>query len=261
MTVMRTIALAADGVSVSIDGRRILNAIDLAIPSDAWTAIVGPNGAGKSTLLSVMAGLMRADSGRILLEGRPLEQFTRADRARRIAWLGQQSSVEAGQRVDDVVMLGRLPHIGLFGKPTEADRRAIQAALEMTGCEPLRHRRLDSLSGGERRRVLIARAMAGCARVLLLDEPGAHLDAPHQRQLMKAIRDQARSGLAIVSVVHDLNRALSADQVAVLANGRLGACGPVSDPRVRAAIIEAFSGAIGIERSADDSRWIALEHD
>ncbi len=261
MSSANSIALQAQRISLSIAGRRILHDVDLTIPCGAWTAIVGPNGAGKSTLLSIMAGVLRADSGRVLLDGQPLEQFKRGDRARRIAWLGQQSSVEAGLRVDDVVMLGRLPYLGLFGAPTASDRDAISQALTMTGCEALRLRRLDSLSGGERRRVLIARALASRAPVMLLDEPAAHLDAPHQRMLIKAIREQARSGVAVVSVVHDLNRALAADQVAVLVEGALGACGPVSSPQVRAAMINAFEGAIGIERSADGSRWIAFERD
>jgi iron complex transport system ATP-binding protein len=253
-------AMAAEGLGVSLDGHRVLDRVSMRLAAGEWVAIVGPNGAGKSTLLSLLAGLRRPDEGSITLAGRPLARWPSGERARRIAWLSQHGEADGDIAVTDVVMLGRLPHHGLFGSPDAADRAAVDAAMRETECEAYAARRLSALSGGERQRVLLARALATQAPVMLLDEPTTHLDAPHQRSLLRSLRARARAGAAVATVLHDLTLALAAERLIVLEAGRLRADGPPADRAVRDALTEVFGHAIRIERltGGSDERWIAI---
>ena len=151
--------LRADALQVALGGQAVLHGVSFAL-RPGWTAIVGPNGAGKSTLLRALAGLLPLASGRVWLDERPLPQWRSVERARRIAWLAQQGESSGDLSVRDVVMLGRLPHLGLFGSPGAGDHAAVDAALGATGCADWQQRRLPDLSGGERQRVLLARALA-----------------------------------------------------------------------------------------------------
>jgi iron complex transport system ATP-binding protein len=256
--------LVADAIAVALGGRPVLDGVSLALRGGEWTAIVGPNGAGKSTLLSILAGLRRADSGTLRLMGRPLHAWPARERARRLAWLSQHGEAEGDLAAHDVVMLGRLPHHGPFGAPDAADRAAVDAAMRETECDAFAGRRLDALSGGERQRVLLARVLAAQAPLVLLDEPTTHLDAPHQRALLRSLRARVRDGAAVATVLHDLTLALRADRVVVLAAGRLRALGPPDDRTVRAALVEVFGHAIRIDALAGDDgtrRWIAVPRD
>jgi iron complex transport system ATP-binding protein len=256
--------LVADAIGVSLGGRPVLDDVSLSLHGGEWTAIVGPNGAGKSTLLSILAGLRRPDAGTLRLMGRALGAWPGRDRARRLAWLSQHGEAEGDLAARDVVMLGRLPHHGPFGAPDAADRAVVEAAMRETECDGYAHRRLNALSGGERQRVLLARVLAVQAPLVLLDEPTTHLDAPHQRALMRSLRARARAGAAIVTVLHDLTLALRADRIVVLSAGRLRAQGSPADPAVRAALVEVFGHAIRIDAMTEPDgtqRWIAVPTD
>ena len=170
--------------------------------------------------------------------------------------MSQQGEAEGEMGVSDVVRLGRLPHHGLFGSPGAADEAAVQAALVETECEPLAERRLSELSGGERQRVLLARALAVQSSVLLLDEPTTHLDAPHQRALIRSLRARTKAGVAVAVVLHDLNLALLADRLLVMAEGRLVALGKPGDAMLQQALVEVFEQAFSIE--ALGPRWLAV---
>ncbi len=246
--------LIARGLGVRRAAHEVLTRVDAAFGT-GWTAVVGPNGAGKSTLLRVLAGLMPPAQGEVVLDGRRLDEWPDSERARRIAWLAQQGEAEGELTVREVVQLGRLPHLGLFGTPGPEDDRAVDAALDATECTPWQHRRLHALSGGERQRALLARALATEAPVLLLDEPTTHLDAPHQVALVKLLRRLA-AGRTIVSVMHDLPLALHADRVLVLKGGRVHAEGAHDDAALHQALVAAFEGAIRIE--ARGGRAVAL---
>lgn len=250
-------ALSCREVRVALGGREVLRGVDLAL-QPGWTAIVGPNGAGKSTLLRVLAGLLAPDAGEVHLDGRELHQWPLDARARHLAWLAQQMDTSGELRVQDVVMLGRLPHLGLMGTPGAADHVAVAQAMAQTECSGWAARRLSALSGGERQRVLLARALAVQAPVLLLDEPTTHLDPPHQVALVRLMMRLGRSDppRAVVSVLHDLPLALSADHLVVLAAGQVQAAGQPDDPAVQAALIRVFGGALRIERVG--GRWVAL---
>ncbi len=247
-------ALQAQGLRLQLGGRWVLDGVSFSLHAGQWAAIVGPNGAGKSSLLNLLAGLSRPDAGSVQLQGRDLHTLPARSRAQALAWLPQQGQGgQAGEGGDgemavrDVVQLGRLPRHGLFGAPDAADAAAVAAALAETDSSAHAGRRLGSLSGGERQRALLARALAVQAGVLLLDEPTAHLDAPHQRQLLRGLVARARGGAAVAAVLHDLNLALAADRVLLLDGGRLVADGAPSDPVLQARLIQVFEQAFSIE--------------
>lgn len=255
-----TVPLEAEGLQVDLGERRVLDGITLAFPTGQWTCVVGPNGAGKSTLLAALAGLRRPAGGCVRLDGEPLGERPMRERARRLAWLSQHGEADGELAARDVVALGRLPHHGLFGSPTRADEAIVDAAMAETETRDFGARRLSELSGGERQRVLLARALAVDAGVLLLDEPTTHLDAPHQRGLLRGLAARARAGATVVAVLHDLTLALGADRLVVLAGGRVAADGAPDDATLRARLVEVFGGAIAIERIdvAGTARWVAL---
>ncbi len=239
--------LRAEALHVSLDGHSVLHGVSFAL-RPGWTAIVGPNGAGKSTLLRALAGLLTPASGRVFLDERPLSEWGSAARARRIAWLAQQGEASGDLSVREVVMLGRLPHLGLFDSPGAGDHAAVDAALEATGCAGWQQRRLPELSGGERQRVLLARALCVGAPVLLLDEPTTHLDPPHQVAVVRLLQRLAAAGTVVVSVLHDLPLALQAERLLVLQGGRVHADATSASAEAHAALVGVFGGAVSIER-------------
>jgi iron complex transport system ATP-binding protein len=252
--------LEAEDVHVPRGRRRVLEGITAAFHGGEWTAVVGPNGAGKSTLLAVLGGLLRPVAGSVRLGGRPIHDFSDRDRARRLTWFGQTATHDGDIAAREVVTLGRLPHFGLFGAPDAADDAAVAAALEETEARPFSDRRLGELSGGERQRVLLSRAFAADATVALYDEPTIHLDAPHQRRLIRTLLARARGGTAVVSVLHDLTLALAADRIIVMAAGRIAADGAPGEASVRDSLTAVFEHSFAIEplNCAGRARWAAV---
>ena len=244
---------------VRLGSTEVLRGVSLTLAPGRWTAIVGPNGAGKSTLLRTLAGLQPAQ-GTVTLHGRPLHHMADRERAGLLSWLAQQAETAAELDAIDVVRLGRLPRHGLLGQPTAEDEAEVQRAMQRCECTAFAGRRLATLSGGERQRVLLARALAVRAAVLLLDEPTTHLDPPHQSALVRLMREEARAGVTVVSVLHDLTLALAADRLVVVAHGRLVAEGPPADATVRGALELVFDHALHIVQvpTEDGSTWAAL---
>ena len=251
-------AIEARRVGVTLGPSEVLHDIDLALAAGRWTAIVGPNGAGKSTLLRALAGLV-AHRGEVLLAGEPMRQLSGRARARRLSWLGQGGAGDASAddlRVYDVAMLGRLPHQRWLAAPSDADRAAVERALRVTQAWEWRDRPLGQLSGGERQRVLLARALAVEADLLLMDEPLANLDPPHQADWMLSARALAAAGRTVVSVLHELSAALAADDLVVMARGRIAHHGACADPGTHAALEAVFDHRVLVHRVA--GQWIAL---
>jgi iron complex transport system ATP-binding protein len=251
-------AIDVSGLRVSLSRRTVLQGVSLALHAGTWTALVGPNGAGKSTLLAAMAGLLPLASGEIRLRGRALAAWPGPIRAQQLAWLAQQEASDTELSVADVVMLGRLPYTGSWGAPSTDDRAAVQRALASTGTETLTNRRLSELSGGERQRVLVARVLATEAAVMLLDEPGTHLDAPHRHTLTQAIQSRAGLGAAVLSAEHDLTQAMQADRIVAMQAGCICADGPPSDHNVQQELIRVFNGSIRIEPIDGGACWAVL---
>ena len=252
--------LSAHELVLRLGGRRVIDGVSLVLRAGEWAAVVGPNGAGKSTLLQLLAGLRTPQSGEVRLAGRPLADWPLRERAQALAWLAQQGEADGEIPARDIVRLGRLPRHGLFGAPDASDESAVIAAMAETECTAWADRRLNELSGGERQRVLLARALAVDAGVLLLDEPTTHLDAPHQRALLRSLARRAQSGAAVAVVLHDVTLALAADRLLLMDRGRLVADGPPGDASLQAALVAVFEGAFSIEqiRAQGRRRWVAV---
>ena len=220
--------LEARDVSVRLGGRRIVDTATFDLRRGEVVALVGPNGAGKTTLVRALAGLLPAE-GSILLQGRALDQHSAPERAKLVAYLPQGHVFHWPVPVEAVVMLGRQPHADLFSPASEKDRVAVARALRATGTESFAGRSIATLSGGERARVALARALATEAPVLLTDEPTASLDPRHQLIVMALLREAAQNG-AVLAVVHDLLLAARfADRVLVMDRGRLVADAPPAE--------------------------------
>ncbi len=248
-------ALKTQGVGVALGDTLVLHGIDVSFMASRWTSVVGPNGAGKSTLLKALAGLL-PHSGQVLLMDRPLEQWRGRERARCLAWLGQGEQGADDLSVWDVAMLGRLPHQPWLAAPSHADRVAVEQALRATQAWDWRERPLGALSGGERQRVLLARLLAVDADVLLMDEPLANLDPPHQADWLLLVRELVGRGKTVVSVLHEIGMALHADRMVVMAQGRVVHQGACEDPRTHQALEDVFDHRIAIHPLGD--QWVAV---
>ncbi len=223
--------LTIAGVGTRLGGRWVVDGIDATPPTGALTGLLGPNGAGKTTLLRLVAGLLPAGAGAVLVSDEvtgapvPVATLPRRRRAQRIALLEQESSAAVPLLVREVVALGRVPYRSWWGG--DPDDLAVTRALDAAGAAHLALRTWDSLSGGERQRVHIARALAQEPELLLLDEPTNHLDVSAQLALLSFVRGL---GVTVIAALHDLNLAASfCDHVLVLAEGRLAAAGPPAD--------------------------------
>ena len=238
-------ALSARCVSARLASVEVLHGIDLALPAGRWTSVVGPNGAGKSTLLKVLAGLLPF-KGEVALLGQPLSALNARQRARVLSWLGQHEPGGDDLSVQDVVMLGRLPHQRWLASPSAEDKAACESALIATQALPWRARALGTLSGGERQRVLLARALATEAEVYLMDEPLANLDAPHQADWLATVRQLTDAGKTVVSVLHEISIALQADHMVVLKDGRVTHAGAAGDAATHRALTSVFDNRLAI---------------
>jgi len=219
-------AIEARGLVVTIGRDRIVDDISISVEQGEWVAVIGPNGAGKTTLLRALAGL-RAFAGRVTVTGVDVATSPRRELARRIALVPQQPHTPAELTVAEYVLLGRTPHIGYFASESRSDRLAADRAIARLGLRPFADRPLGSLSGGELQRVVLARALAQEAPILLLDEPTSALDLGRQQQVLELV-DVLRkdSELTVVSAMHDLSLAGQyADRLLLLDGGRLVAEG------------------------------------
>lgn len=224
MTATGAVVLAAEGVGLELDGRRVLDGVSLEVRAGEVLSLVGPNGAGKSSLLSVLSGERMPADGRVALGDRDLRSFSPLELARRRAVLAQENQVTFPFRVLEVVEMGRSPWVRT--PELERDDEAIAEAIARTDVAVLLGRRFTELSGGERARVSLARVLAQETAIVFLDEPTAALDLRHQEDVLRIARSLAAAGRAVVVVLHDLSlAAAAADRVAVLDRGRLRAVG------------------------------------
>ncbi len=250
-----SIAIEAINIRASIGNAEILHDLSLRLPRGRWTSIVGPNGAGKSTLLKVLAGLM-PHLGQVRLLGHDLHSLPNRSRAQQMAWLGQNESSGDDLTVWDVVLLGRLPHQAWLAGPGPQDLAAAEIALKSTQAWDWRERSLGQLSGGERQRVLLARALAVQAQVLLMDEPLANLDPPHQADWLGVVRCLLETGVTVVSVLHEISMALQAHEMLIMASGSITHQGACADPATHRALEAVFDNRIAIYPIHD--QWVAL---
>jgi iron complex transport system ATP-binding protein len=255
---MSTVKLKAEDVVVRLGGTLVVDGASVELKAGELAVLIGPNGAGKTTLARALAGLIPAE-GRIAIEGRSLASLTSRQRAQRIAYLPQGHVFHWPMAVSAIVALGRHPHADVFSGLSEADRAAVERSLGATDTQTFAARAVTTLSGGERARVALARALASEAPILIADEPTVSLDPRHQLVVMELLAGVAHKGAAVLAIVHDLTLAARfADRILVLERGRLyaqGAAREVLTPEhiasvfgVEAEIIDSAVGPIPILR-------------
>lgn len=219
---MTTVLLQAQEVSLSRQGRAILNDIDLTLHTGEVLGIIGANGAGKSSLLQALSGQLPLMSGRVLLDGKDVTAWPERERAQRLALLAQGRELHWPMTVESVVALGRQPWTGGATRLSAEDQSLCEQAMQQAGVLALRAQSCDRLSGGELARVLLARALAVNAQILLADEPIAGLDPYYQLAVMQVLKEQAQAGRGVIVVLHDLNLAARfCDRLLLLHQGRI----------------------------------------
>jgi iron complex transport system ATP-binding protein len=225
-------------LAVDIGGRRIVTGIDFAVPDGSFAGLLGPNGSGKSTILKAIYRVHRPSAGQVLVDGHDALALPPRDAARRIAVVAQEFILEFDFTVAELVMIGRTPHKRAFDRDDDTDRAMTDQAIERTGCQHLAHRGFNTLSGGEKQRVLIALALAQGADHLILDEPTNHLDIRYQVEILELI---AGLGVTVLAAIHDISlAALFCDTVYLIADGKLVAGGPPDDVLTAATVRAAY---------------------
>jgi len=239
----RGIPLTIGGVSVSFGRQRVLEGVDLELRPGELLGLVGRNGAGKSTLVRAVTRIVKIDAGTVLVFGERVDRLSTVALARRIAVMPQSAELPHGYSGLEIVLMGRTPHLPLFGSEGEHDYAVARRAMEQTDTWQLSSRRIDQISEGERQRLLLARALAQETPVLLLDEPTTHLDIGHQAALLDLLAGLRRDrGLSVLAVVHDLTLAAHyCDRLALLEGGRVAVEGNAADVLT----VERLSGMYG----------------
>jgi len=254
---LATPAVAIDGVTASYGRQLALTEVTVRIEAGTLLAIVGPNGAGKSTLLKLIAGLIKPSSGTLEVLGGPPGAM-----AKRVAYLPQAEAVDWDfpVTVHDVVMMGRYARLGLWHGPGEHDRDRVAAALDQVGMAHAMDRQIGALSGGQRRRVFLARALAGEPDLYLLDEPVTGVDAGTQADLMDVLAAEARAGKTIIATTHDLIAAAGRFHQAALLSGRLIAHGDARLVLDRELLARTYGGDVLVLPAGSDPMLLDDAH-
>ena len=256
--------LRVHGARFSYGQREVLKGIDLEVFRGDVLCLLGPNGSGKTTLLRCMAGASRPSAGSVRLDDAEVGALSAPDRARRIGFLFQDHTPTFPFAVRDVVVMGRAPHLGLFGSPGPRDSALAADALERVGIGSLAGRPYTQVSGGERQLVLLARTLVQTPDAILLDEPMTHLDFRNQVRVLRIIRSLADDGLTIVMSTHDPNHALwLRGRAALMKDGRVVAVGHASDVITESNVSTAYDTAVRVfsvagsdgDRSSICSPW------
>jgi iron complex transport system ATP-binding protein len=236
------VSLRLDHLSVDIAGKRIVTDVSLAAENGRFTGLLGPNGSGKSTILKTIYRVHKPAAGRIRLDGADLLTLSAREAARRIAVVAQETTSEFDFSVREMVMIGRTPYKRAFGADTEADHAAVEQAIGRVGCGHLTSRSFNTLSGGEKQLVLVARALAQGADYLILDEPTNHLDVRHQVEILEVV---AGLGVTVLAALHDLSlAALFCDPVYILAAGQVVLGGPPASVLTEQTILHAYGANV-----------------
>ncbi len=253
-------AIELENVSFAYNGRPVLAGLSLRVARGERMALLGPNGCGKSTLLKLISGILTPYAGCVLLNGRRPGTIPRKELARSIAMVPQEFVVPFSFTVREIIELGRTPHLRRWGNYSFADQRFIDEAVEATGVMEISHRVFNELSGGERRRVMIAMALAQQPEVLLLDEPTQQLDISRQGEILNLIVELNTSrGITVVAAIHDLNLAARYfDRVVILHGRSIAADGPPSDVLAADFLENVYGGPLEVREFRDGASPVVL---
>lgn len=238
------------------EGSWVLKDLSWRLSEGEFWGVIGPNGSGKTTLLKLIDGILRPLRGRVAIDGRGIDRMGRPELARLIAVVPQESDPVFPFSVEEVVLMGRAPHLGRFAFEGLRDREIARRAMERTGVLPFAGRAMGEISGGERQRVLIARALAQQPKVMLLDEPTAFLDIKYQKEVFDLVTDLNRNeGLAVVAVTHDLNLAsLYCEKLLLLSGGLIHCQGPPEEVITGERISSVYETDIRVEPDNQSGR-------
>lgn len=241
------------GLAMNYGRGPVLKGLDVAFDPGPIVGLIGPNGAGKSTLLRLLMGLMRPSAGTIELDGRAVHSFRRRALAQHMTLVPQDTQIGFAFRVEEIVAMGRNPHLGRFAVPGAADLALIRRAMAQTGIAALAERPIDTLSSGERQRAIIARAIAQETRILLLDEVTANLDLCHQVAMLELVRGLAHAGRLVIAAIHDLTLAARfCDRLILLADGGIRADGTPGEVLTEANLRRFFGVEARVEPHPDN---------
>ncbi|GGO84145.1 iron(3+)-hydroxamate import ATP-binding protein FhuC [Marinobacterium nitratireducens] len=234
--------LSAQELRLGYGDKVIVPQLSLDLEMSRIHCLIGPNGCGKSTLLRALAGLLRPQQGRVLLDGRAVDRWRRRELAQRLSMLPQHPSAPEGLTVEQLVRYGRFPHQRLFGQLGEQDRKVVRWAIRVTGLAGYEARPLAALSGGERQRAWIALSLAQQASILILDEPTTYLDLGHQLEVLELLEALNREqGLTVIMSLHDLNQAARyGHHLVAMRSGRLERAGAPGEVLTETLLAEVF---------------------
>ena len=250
--------LRVENVSVELDGVKILKDINFTVEKGDFVAVIGPNGSGKTTLLRTIAKYLKPKCGVIYLDGRNLSKLDLCEIAKTIGVVPQEFDLNLNFTVEEFVLTGRIPYLKGFGLESYDDRRIAFEAIDLVGCRNLVGRVVKTLSGGEKQRILIARALAQKPKVLLLDEPISHLDLNNQIEVLELLKDLTKRGLTVIATFHDLNLAIQyCNKVLILKNGEVVAYGTpeVLTPKI---VREVFGVDVVVKKNPITGRMFVI---
>ncbi|WP_026477748.1 heme ABC transporter ATP-binding protein [Alkaliphilus transvaalensis] len=244
-------SISAKTITFKYDENIIINQLSFEIKKGSFITIIGPNGSGKSTLLKLIAANLSPDDGTILINQRQLVDFKMKDLAKEVAVVPQDTNVSFDFDVFDIVLMGRNPHLKRFQKESDEDFKIVREAMERTGTWHLRERRINEISGGERQRVIIARALAQQPKMILLDEPTSSLDIHHQIEVLELLKGLNREKkVTIVAVLHDMNLAARySSEVMLLHHGSIVTMGNTEDVMTVENLQRAYEMEMVIQRN------------
>ncbi len=256
-------ALVIKNLSVAYEHRVVLDDVSFQLTKGCILGLIGPNGAGKTTLIRAISGVLSPKSGKILVERTDLVNLSVMERARLIAVVPQARSLPGAFTGWETVLLGRTPYLNWLGQVSQKDEAIARQAMEMTDTLDLMDRRLEELSGGEQQSLLLARALAQSAPILLLDEPTTHLDLQHQMELLNQVHRLAKlHNLVVVMVLHDLNQVSRfADEVVLLVNGKVRAHARTKDVMNSRTLSVAFEVGLKVVKTQESRFPVVIPPD
>jgi iron complex transport system ATP-binding protein len=246
--------LEVKGLEFAYGKKKILQGVSFALRQKEILGIIGPNGAGKSTLVKLLTKILVPSSGEIFLDEQSVQKMGRLELARQLAVVPQSGDLPSDYRVYDLVMMGRIPHLGFLARESKRDHDLVQRVMQRTHTWQFRDRFASDLSGGEKQRVVLARALVQEPSYLLLDEPTNHLDLKYQIEVLSLVRQEVQNGLGALVVLHDLNLAMRlCDRLIVMRQGSMVATGKPSEILTESLVSSVYGASVQVVQAGDSS--------